>query len=286
MNVTLPEKTAIKKKVLIIYISIVVFCLISIIVAFYVQFYARIDLGILIGKEPQQYGKKTEEELQELKDKFDKIFDNSIKNVSNQNNEKRKNNERSLIYTEIEEKENKINSYDIDVNIPQINVDNKIVKKYNKEIIDVFKSKLDNVLKSENKNIIYTVEYTANIEYDILSLMIKSNLKEGASAQRIIIQTYNYDLRNNKEISLEEVLKIKNINVEETQIQIKKEIEDEQKRVEDLKKLGYNIYGRDPNSEMYNLKNSKQFYLSDNAIYIIYPYGNDTFTSEMDMIIL
>ena len=286
MNVTLPEKRAIKKKVLIIYISIIVFCLISIIVAFYVQFYARIDLGTLIGKEPKQYGKKTEEEVQELKVNFDKIFDNTIKNVSNPNNEKRKNKEKSLIYTDFEKKENKINSYDIDVNIPQINIDNKIIEKYNKEITDVFKSKTESVLKSENKNIIYAVEYTANIEYDILSLMIKSNLKEGNSAQRIIIQTYNYDLRNNKEITLEEVLKIKNINKGETQNQIKNEIEDEQKKVEDLQKLGYNIYSRDMNSDIYNIENSKQFYLSENAIYIIYPYGNETFTSEMDMIII
>lgn len=286
MNVTLPEKRAIKKKVLIIYISIIVFCLISIIVAFYVQFYARIDLGTLIGKEPKQYGKKTEEEVQELKVNFDKIFDNTIKNVSNPNNEKRKNKEKSLIYTDFEKKENKINSYDIDVNIPQINIDNKIIEKYNKEITDVFKSKTESVLKSENKNIIYAVEYTANIEYDILSLMIKSNLKEGNSAQRIIIQTYNYDLRNNKEITLEEVLKIKNINKGETQNQIKNEIEAEQKKVEDLQKLGYNIYSRDMNSDIYNIENSKQFYLSENAIYIIYPYGNETFTSEMDMIII
>lgn len=286
MNVTLPEKRAIKKKVLIIYISIIVFCLISIIVAFYVQFYARIDLGTLIGKEPKQYGKKTEEEVQELKVNFDKIFDNTIKNVSNPNNEKRKNKEKSLIYTDFEKKENKINSYDIDVNIPQINIDNKIIEKYNKEITDVFKSKTESVLKSENKNIIYAVEYTANIEYDILSLMIKSNLKEGNSAQRIIIQTYNYDLRNNKEITLEEVLKIKNINKGETQNQIKNEIEAEQKKVEDLQKLGYNIYSRDMNSNIYNIENSKQFYLSENAIYIIYPYGNETFTSEMDMIII
>lgn len=286
MNVTLPEKETIKKKVLIVYISIVIFCLISIIVAFYVQFYARVDLGILIGKEPQQYGKKTEEEVQKLKTDFDKIFNNSIKNVSEQNNEKRKDKEKSLIYTEVEKKENKINAYDIDVNIPQINIDNKIIDEYNKEILDVFKSKADSVQKSENNNIIYTVEYTANIEYDILSLMIKSNLKEGASAQRIIVQTYNYDLRNNKEISLEEVLKIKNINVKETQSQIKNEIEIEQKKVEDLKKLGYNIYSRDSNSDMYKIENSNQFYLSENAIYIMYPYGNDTFTSEMDMIII
>ena len=116
--------------------------------------------------------------------------------------------------------------------------------------------------------------------------MIKSNLKEGNSAQRIIIQTYNYDLRNNKEITLEEVLKIKNINKGETQNQIKNEIEAEQKKVEDLQKLGYNIYSRDMNSDIYNIENSKQFYLSENAIYIIYPYGNETFTSEMDMIII
>lgn len=57
------------------------------------------------------------------------------------------------------------------------------------------------------KNVIFTVEYVANVQDDILSLMIKSNLKEGSNAQRIIIQTYNYDLRNNKEISLERVLK-------------------------------------------------------------------------------
>lgn len=80
---------------------------------------------------------------------------------------------------------------------------------YNKEIEDIFVNKARNVLQSENKNIIYTVEYVANVQDDILSLMIRSNLKEGVSAQRIIIQTYNYDLRNNKEINLEEVLKIK-----------------------------------------------------------------------------
>lgn len=286
MNVTLPEKKVIKKKVLIVYVSIIIFCIISIIVASYVQFYARIDLGVLVGKEPKEYDKKTEEEVQELVLNFDKIFDNSIKNVSEYNNEKRKDKEKNLIYTSFEKKENKINSYDMDVNIPQINIENKIIENYNREIIDIFKSKAESILKSDSKNSIYTVEYVANVEYDILSLMIKSNLKEGNSAQRIIIQTYNYDLRNNKEISLKEVLKIKNINSEETQKQIKNEVEIQQKKVEDLQKLGYNIYNRDINSDMYNIENSNQFYLSDNAIYIVYPYGNNTFTSEMDIIIL
>ena len=49
MKLTLPEKNKIRRKDLIIYISIVVICIISIIIAFYVQFYARIDVGRLIG---------------------------------------------------------------------------------------------------------------------------------------------------------------------------------------------------------------------------------------------
>ena len=51
--------------------------------------------------------------------------------------------------------------------------------------------------------------------------MIRSNLKEGSSAQRVIIETYNYDLRNNKEISLEEVLRIENIEQSALQEKIK-----------------------------------------------------------------
>ena len=123
------------------------------------------------------------------------------------------------------------------------------------------------------------MEYVANVQDDILSLMIRSNLKEGVSAQRIIIQTYNYDLRNNKEINLEEVLKIKNIDKSDS-------IKTEQKKVEDLEKLGYNVYSRDVSNDMYKIENSKEFYLTNDTLYIIYAYGNDNFTSEIDLIVI
>ena len=142
------------------------------------------------------------------------------------------------------------------------------------------------MLESENKNVIYTVEYVANIQDDILSVMIRSNLKEGSSAQRVIIQTYNYDLRNNKEIDLEEVLRIENVDKSETQQKIKSEIEIEQNKVEDLKELGYNIYNRDIKNDMYRIENTEQFYLTNNTLYIVYAYGNETFTSEMDLIVI
>lgn len=287
MKLTLPEKNKIRKKDLIIYISIMVICIISIIIAFYVQFYARIDVGRLIGLAKEvEFGQKTDEETEILKSEFDQIFTNTVTDNEEKNSGKKVDKEKELVYTEYEKKESKLNSYDIEVHIPQINIDNEIIEKYNQEIRDVFKSKTESILKSENKSIIYTVEYVANVQDDILSLMIRSNLKEGASAQRVIIQTYNYDLRNNKEITLSEILAIEHVDEKEIQTKIKDTIEQEQKKVEALKELGYNIYNRDTTSEMYKIENSTEFYLTGNTLYIVYAYGNETFTSEMDLVII
>ena len=82
------------------------------------------------------------------------------------------------------------------------------------------------------------------------------------------------------------MLKIYDLNNSDVQGKINSEIETEQKKVEDLKNLGYNIYSRDLKSDIYEVENTNSFYLTSNTLYIIYPYGNDTFTSEMDLIII
>lgn len=287
MNVMLPEKNKIKKKQLYIYISIIAICIICVIIAFYVQFYARIDIGRLIGINPEgEFGKKSEEEIQILKTDFNQIFTNNIENDEGQNNNKKEEQDKQLVYTGYEKKESKLNSFDLEVHIPHINIKSEIVDGYNKEIEDVFLKIANNVLESENQNIIFTVEYVANVQDGILSVMIRSNLKEGSKAQKVIIQTYNYDLRNNKEITLEEVLKIENLDKEVIQNTINEEIAIEQKKAEDLISLGYNIYKRDKNSEIYKIENSTEFYLTNNTLYIVYAYGNATDTSEMDLIII
>ena len=178
-----------------------------------------------------------------------------------------------------------MNSYDIEVNIPYINIDSEIVEEYNKEI-ESFVDKTNDILASQDRNTIYTVEYTANVKDDILFLMIRSNLKEGASAQRVIVETYNYDLRNNKSITLDKMLRIENLEQADIQRKIKNEIDIEQKKVEDLKNLGYTIYNRDVKSSIYQIENTKEFYFRNDVLYIIYAYGNDTFTSEMDLIVI
>lgn len=287
MNVTLPEKNKLKKKQIIIYTSIIIVCIICLITAFYIQFYARVNFVELLGiTEKKEFGNKTEEKIETLKTDFNKIFNNNITNDEGNNDNKKTDENQKLVYTQYEKKETKANNYDLEIHIPHINIKSEIVDKYNKEIEDVFVNKAKNVMQSENKNIIYTVEYVADVQDDILSVMIRSNLKEGSNAQRVIIQTYNYDLRNNKEINLEEVLKIKNIDKSELQNRIKNEIEIEQRKVEDLEKLGYNVYSRDSTNDMYKIEQSKEFYLTNDTLYIVYAYGNENFTSEMDLIIL
>lgn len=283
MKVVLPEEKVFNKKQLAIYITIIMVCIVSVIIAFYVQFYARIDIPSLLGFEKEtQLGNRTEEQTELLKVGFDQLFTNNIQNGEGQDN-KKKEADQPLVYTKTHKKESKLNSYDIEVNIPYINIDSEIVEGYNKEI-ESFMDKTNDILASQDKNTIYTVEYTANVKDDILFLMIRSNLKEGASAQRVIVETYNYDLRNNKSITLDKMLRIENLEQTEIQQKIKKEIEIEQKKVEDLKNLGYTIYNRDVKSNRYEIENTKEFYFMNDVLYIIYAYGNDTFTSEMDLV--
>ena len=287
MNVTLPEEKAIKKGQIILYVSIILVCIICVIVAFYVQFYARIDLAGLVGLGSESaYGNKTEEETVNLETEFNNLFTNTINNDNGENNSKKEEQDKDLVYTGYQRKESKLNSYNLEVNIPHINVDNEITNNYNKEIEDIFLNLANNVLQTENSNIIYTVDYVANVQDGILSLMIRSNFKQGSNAQKVIIQTYNYDLRNNKEITLQEVLKIEKLDEQNVQNRIHTKVQEEEKKAEDLHSLGYNIYSRDINSDIYKLENSTEFYLTPDALYIIYAYGNETDTSEMDLVIL
>ncbi len=287
MNVTLPEKEGIKKGQIILYTCIILVCIICVIVAFYVQFYARIDLGSFIGLGSESpYGNKTEDETVTLESEFNNLFINGTNNDNGENNNKKQEQGKDLVYTGYQQKESKLNSYNLEVNIPHINVDNEITDEYNSEIEDIFLTLANNVLQSENSNIIYTVDYVANVQDGILSLMIRASLKEGTNAQKVIIQTYNYDLRNNKEITLQEVLKIEKLDEQDVQNRINTKVQEEEQKAEDLQSLGYNIYSRNIDSDIYKLENSTEFYLTPDALYIIYAYGNETNTSEMDLVIL
>ena len=78
----------------------------------------------------------------------------------------------------------------------------------------------------------------------------------------------------------------KNLDENTISENIKKEIEKAQERVEGFKEVGYSVYNRNSSDSMYKIEKSEQFYYSSNTIYIIYPYGNEQYTSEMDIVVI
>ena len=174
----------------------------------------------------------------------------------------------------------------MNVNLPYINIKNKVVQNFNQEISSTFEAKAEEIIKDTDKKVIYTVKYKANIENDILSLVIYSDLKQDSSAQRVIIQTFNFNLEDNKELTLDDVIKIYDLNKNEVQDKIDKDIKLEQKKSEDLMGLGYNVFSRDLKSEIYKVENVKEYFIYNNNIYVIFAYGNEKATSEKDIVII
>lgn len=285
MNVNLPKKAKISIKAVIIYTISIITCIIAIIIAGLSIYYGSDELDRLItigGSSLTQ----ADEEYQLLVSNFDDIFQNHLEEYTTDVSIKKIDEGQDIVYTYYTKDENKKNSYDMNLNIPYINIDNEIIAAYNEEIKQTYEEKAESTLQTENENIIYTLQYEATIENDILSLIIRANLKEGSSAQRLIIQTFNYDLRNNKEITLEEMINLKQLNTNDVQNKINQEIESEHQRVEDLRSLGYSVFERNPEDEMYKIENSQEFFVKDGNIYIIYAYGNENITSEMDLVIV
>lgn len=282
MNLNLPEKEKVSKKTIVIYIISITICILALIIVISVQVLGNDIINSLFGIN--KIIKRTEQEELALKLNFENIFNNQIENVESHNIQKISNNE-ELIYTSYKKQE-KNDKYEINVNLPFINIQNKEIQDFNQEITDTFEAKSERILNSENENVIYTVKYQANIEKDILSLIIYSDLKQETSAQRTIIQTFNFSLKEKRKICLEETIKIYKLNENEVQNKINKDIKEAQEKSDDLKELGYNVFSRDINSEIYKVKNIKEFFIYKNYIYIIFAYGNNSLTTEKDIVII
>ena len=283
MNVTLPEKNKINKRRIIIYSIAIFACILAIVVVIGIQILGNDVVDNFFGVS--KITKKTEEEENRLKANFDTLFQNQLENNSSCEVKKIDKN-KDIVYTNYENTDKSANNYEMNVKLPYINIKNQSVQDYNENIKNIFQAKAEEVLKSTNSNVIYTVKYEAYIENNILSLIIYSDLKQDASAQRIIIQTFNFNLETNKELTLEDIIKIYELDEKTVQDKIDNEIKTEEKKAEDLKALGYNVFTRDTKSDMYKIKNATEFFVHNNNLYIIYAYGNDKLTSERDIVVM
>ena len=93
-------------------------------------------------------------------------------------------------------------------------------------------------------------------------------------------------MNENKLVKIAEIIQNKNIDITQANKIIKETIDSSQDENIKLKELGYEVDLRDSNSEEYKIQNADQFFVGEKGfLYIVYPYGNKEFTSEMDLII-
>lgn len=282
MNVILPEKEKISKKRMSVYIISAIVCILAIIVVIGIQVLGDDVIDNLFGIN--KITKRTEQEEAELKSNFENIFDNKLEDRGNYTTQKIETN-KEIVYTSYQKEEKKEN-YEIKVDLPYINIKNNTIQKFNQEMSNTYEAKAKEIIESKEKNIVYMVKYKAYIENNILSIIVYSNLKQDTSAQRIIIQTFNFNLEENKELKLEDVLKIYDLNKNEVQNKINTDIKEEQRKTDELKELGYNMFSREIESDIYKVENITEYFIYNNNIYIIFAYGNSQLTTEMDIVII
>lgn len=268
----------------IIFGIIIIVCIFAVNFAVYWQFFRNTE-------EPQTVDNtiSTSQETAQLEDNFKNIFENRLDYQGydvNTTGVLKIDSSQDLIYTWVTKESVVENRYDLDLNIPRVNISNTSVEKFNEKIKELYVDKANDIILNATNNTIYTVEYMSYINTNILSLVIKSTLKEGNNPQRVIIQTYNYNLSTNEEITLKQMLEIKGLQENAVKNTIVNKVQEANREAEDLKNLGYNVYVRDLSSEIYEIENTENFILgANNYLYIIYPYGNSNYTDEMDVIV-
>lgn len=285
MRPVLPKKKF-SYKVLIVYIVIFIVCVVGIAIALAkTQYFKKEHVGRALGIIDKD--SKKEDEYNELKNDFDSIFTNQIENLEPSNTNIQKiNNDYDLVVTAFNYKEDKENCT-IDVAIPYINVNQLLAKKFNRIVKQIYRKKAE-TLKNQisSMNTIYTVHYKAYLQNDILSIAIRSEYKEGEKSQKIMVDTFNYNIVEQREVKIDEILKIKNIKNIEATNKIRSEIKAIQEQNQALIDEGYSLYQRDYNSNMYDVINCGHFLYGKNGmLYVIYPYGNQEDTSETDIVI-
>ena len=221
-----------------------------------------------------------------LVDNFDDVFQNSFKNTNTSEEAEKIDADKDYIYTNYEKTKVNSGNYEIDVKIPVININSEEIKSYNEDIKQVFQDKAESILNGGSNRAVYSVDYEAFLNNNILSVVIRSTLKEGSNPQRVIIQTYCYNIKEMKKVEFSDIMTLKNLDTNTVQEKIRKQIQGKQEEAKALQQLGYSVYIRDLRSDRYDVENISNFFIDENNnIYVIYAYGNSSNTDVTDIVI-
>lgn len=280
------------KNRMIIFILIGVFCVLAIIAAIYAQFIATDydDIGdeptINVGNN-NNTGVEREKNQDEIKTQFNGLFTNTVNTGDyDLSTVDKLYDDRDIVYSAYTINESNDN-YEINVNLPVVNIAGDVVSEFNGITQELFADKAAEVMNSVNAyKTIYNVDYAVFINNGILSVAIKSLLKEGNNPQRTIVQTYNYDLQTGERVEIGRILSNLGLTTDEVQNKIREIVNEAAEAANILEQSGYSVFKRNLEDSMYNMNNLTTYMLGpSNELYIIFAYGNRNFTSEMDIVL-
>lgn len=267
----------------ILYALIIVFCIVAIGLGVYAQFFIKEPVQDGYGNNISAGGNIVTP--QDVNQSFMDLFTNEFYSNYDDTNIAKADDTKELVYTFYEDNQNVDGKYSMNIHIPVINIQSDVVTGFNNLTQSIFVDKINSVMAGTEVYTIYNLDYIAYVNNNLLSVAIKATIKEGDNPQRVIVQTYNYDLETNQAVTLKEVLEDRDIDETVVENKIKTVVQNASNNANELINSGYTIYQRDINDEMYQIDNINNFIEGPNGeLYIIFAYGNNNYTSEMDII--
>lgn len=278
-----------KKYRIMFFLCIILICVIALCIGIYVQFYYRYSeadplmLGIQLGASQET------ENINKLKTEFFDLFNNKL-NYDAKINDKaivKKQDSKDVVYTGYDLQNEDENFYQIDVNVPILNINSENAEKINNEIKNEFYETANSIMRKMSGHTVYNVNYSAYLYNDeIISIVIKASLKEEGKNEKVSIKTFNYSITTNEQVELAKLIE-KTENIEK---KVQNKIEEEIKRYNKNSLAVAEEYGstytRNLEDEMYKIENTEEYFVTNSGkLYIIYPYGNIEYTNEVDIII-
>ena len=78
----------------------------------------------------------------------------------------------------------------------------------------------------------------------------------------------------------------KGLAQEQVEMKVLEKIKEENAEVKAFAEQGYNVFVRNESDDIYKIENTPNFFLGkDNYLYLVYAYGNNNYTSEVDLVI-
>ena len=269
-------------KKVVFFVVIILLCVVALFVAIYIEFfyqYSETDPFFtgLVSSE------KTQEEITNMKNGFNDLFKNSLTIEESQRDKV----DSSIVQTGYQIQNNDDAFYTIQVNVPTIQLNTQTAVDLNAQLKnDFYQNALGYMVQTE-RHIYYTVSYQAFYKDNYLSIVIKSSMKSGNDPESVIVKAYVYSIESDELVSINEMLEHTGITPKKAQAAIDKEIKAANNRSKTLAVEFGEMYTRDVESEEYLVENAKNYFLTDEGnLYIVYTYGENETTNEIDIIIL